>query len=183
MTAENSSTPTRSTARKKAVITHDTEPRPRRRLPDMEDIEGQPALIAQPLEPISEFQILDQVHRADDHVVVPASIIIVQVHIIKFAVAREQRGGLGDIFPGGESMADIHQHPDPVQYLEKQEGFSSDGHKTMGARFLELVFHQHSHLAVILLGAGSQSVAEPFPDLDVVSLKGIIKPVPGHTST
>ena len=141
-----------------------------------EDIQSEPAIVPQPFDPVDEFQVFHQVPRPQDHIVIPISVVVVQVKVIEFAVAGQQGGSLRRILAGRNGMAHVQQHANFVEPLKEQQHLGGGVHKTMGAGLVEFVFHQHAHL-VMMTRAGRQTLAHPFPGFHIVGLEGIVESI------
>src|SRR5580658_3203581 len=97
-----------------------------------------PAALAKRVE---EFEGLDQMHRADDQVVVPAPEVVVDVDSVEQAAGVDEPGGFRRRLPSVQGVAEVQQDADvaDIHVLDRQQGLRGRGEEHRYPRLAGLV--------------------------------------------
>ena len=117
--------------------------------------------------------------RAHDHVVVPQTVVVVEVHVEKtVSVALQHGGRLGDVLPRNEGVTHINADPHVRQSgVQRHEQRVSHARlERVGAWFLWLVFQRVAQTGKPF-GHFDQTLDHPLTLAQIVRLHGIIIPV------
>ena len=129
-----------------------------------------PVVLAQRVE---EFKGLDQVHRPDHHVVVPAAEVVIDIDREKAARIDAQLRGVGGCLQAVRGMAEVEQNSQIVEshLLYREQGAGGVREDDLVPRFARLVLDHE-----VDFGMSPDQLTQPIdcqlPDIVVVHLEG-----------
>src|SRR5450759_14891 len=139
-------------------------------------VHGKVAVVADVVQPVEQLQVLYCVHRADHHVVIPQTVVVVEVHVEQLAAGPvNDDDGFGDVLIGGQCVAHVDRYPHVRQpyLLRYQQGAGGCAEVTVGARLFRLIFQRQSYVGPVR-GALTQAVDQPAVFLLVVCLERVV---------